>query len=38
MARLPATASATRSGLAALKELCVKYRWKPMLMPMPEIT
>ena len=38
MARLPAMAIATRSGLFALNELCVKWRWKPMLIPKPEIT
>jgi hypothetical protein len=35
MARLPAMARETRSGLAALKELCVKWRWKPMVIPKP---
>src|ERR1700722_15849658 len=37
IARLPATASATRRPDLALNELCVKYRWKPMVMPSPEI-
>ncbi len=29
----PITASTIRSGRFALKEPCVKYRWKPMVMP-----
>ena len=38
MARLPAIARETCSGLAALKELCVKWRWKPIVIPMPVTT
>ncbi len=36
MASDPAMASATRRPVLALNEPCVKYRWKPMLMPSPE--
>ncbi len=38
MARLPAIPSAIRSGRVALNELWVKWRWNPMLIPMPETT
>jgi hypothetical protein len=36
MASDPTTARATRSQRLALNDPCVKYRWKPTVMPRPE--